>query len=243
MTTFQRQSAKLLLSQLLKSLLGRTRSRDRCWAAIRLSHRPKPLGHAVHGEVDGADIGGQHGRRFVLLRHTHRPQRRLYPIWISRSGNVRHRCEGSKAPDPGFSCEDHSWWVGAGDENAESAHSAFHWWSAHCAARMLLPDELMRCCAAGANGCLDLRRRVFALDGRVSAGWSRCPGSMARRAKDSVAPLRWSSAGWMPARIGTLSAGVRRRHPVTIRRASLTAGMSTAAPHRRAVLYGWMDQG
>jgi len=31
---------------------------------------------AVHEEVDGLDIGGQHGRRFVLLRHTHRPQRR-----------------------------------------------------------------------------------------------------------------------------------------------------------------------
>ena len=35
---------------------------------------------AVHEEVDGLDIGGQHGRRFVLLRHTHRPQRRPYPF-------------------------------------------------------------------------------------------------------------------------------------------------------------------
>jgi len=33
-------------------------------------------------EVDGLEIGGQHGhgRRFVLLRHTHRPQKRPYPI-------------------------------------------------------------------------------------------------------------------------------------------------------------------
>ena len=84
-----------------------------------------------------------------------------------------------------------------------SVHSAFHWWSAaHCATRILL-----RCCAAGTNGCLDLRRRAFALDGRLSADWSRCPGSLARRARGSVAPLRRSSAGWMPARIGRLSAG------------------------------------
>jgi len=103
-----------------------------------------------------------------------------------------------------------------------SAHPTFHWWSPHCAARMLLlSDELMSCCGAGINGCLDLRRRAFALDGQVNAEWSRCPGSMARRARDSVAPLRWSSAGWMPARVGRLSAGVGRRHPVTIRKASL----------------------
>ena len=56
-------------------LLGRSRSRGKCWAAIPLSHRPEPSGHAVHGEVDGLDIGRQHGRRFVLLRHSHRPQR------------------------------------------------------------------------------------------------------------------------------------------------------------------------
>ena len=34
---------------------------------MRLSHRPERSGHAAHGEVDGFDIGGQHGRRFVLL--------------------------------------------------------------------------------------------------------------------------------------------------------------------------------
>jgi len=106
-----------------------------------------------------------------------------------------------------------------------SAHPAFHWWSVHCAARMLLSsDELMTCCAAGTNGCLDLRRRAFALDGRVSAEWSRCPASMARRARDTVAPLRRSLAGWIPVSIGRLSAGVGRRHPGTIRKASLMVG-------------------
>jgi len=29
---------------------------------------------------------------------------------------------------------------------------------------LLLSEELMSCCAAGTNGCLDLRRRAFALD-------------------------------------------------------------------------------
>ena len=68
--------------------------------------------------------------------------------------------------------------------------------SVQCAARMfLLSDKLMSCCAAGTNGCLDLRRHASALDGQMSAEWRRFPGSMARRARDSVAPLRRSSAG------------------------------------------------
>jgi len=57
---------------------GRTISRGKCWAAIWLGHYPKASGRAVHGEVDGLDMGGQHGRRFVLLRHTLRPQSRPY---------------------------------------------------------------------------------------------------------------------------------------------------------------------
>jgi len=77
----------------------------------------------------------------------------------------------------------------------------------------------MRCCAAGT--CLDVRRRAFAVDGRVSAEWSRCPGSIARRAGGSVAPSRRSSAGWMPARVGRLSTDVGRRHAATIGKASL----------------------
>jgi len=40
---------------------------------------------------------------------------------------------------------------------------------------LLLSEKLMSCCAVGINGCLDLRRRASALDGRVSAEWSRCP--------------------------------------------------------------------
>jgi len=71
---------------------------------------------------------------------------------------------------------------------------------------------------------------------------------MARRPRDSVTPLRQSSPGWMPARIGRLSTGVGRRYPVTIRNSSLhdggvnKAGMSTAAPNKSAVLCNRMDQ-
>jgi len=72
---------------------SRTSTR-RCWAAIQLSNHPELSGRAVHGEVDGLDIRGRHDRPFVLLRHTHRPQRRPYLICASKSGNVRHRCGG-----------------------------------------------------------------------------------------------------------------------------------------------------
>jgi len=50
--------------------LGCTRFRGRCWADIRLSYRPELSGHTVDGDVDGLDIGGQHGGRSVLLHHT-----------------------------------------------------------------------------------------------------------------------------------------------------------------------------
>jgi len=109
--------------------------------------------------------------------------------------------------------------AGVGDENAEPCSVV-----RPLRIPLVISEELMRCCAAGTNGCLDLRRRASALDGRVSAERSRCPGSMARGARDSVAPLRRSSAGWMPAMIGRLSAGVGRRHPVTIGKASLMGG-------------------
>jgi len=80
---------------------------------------------------------------------------------------------------------------------------------------VVLSDELMNC-VPGTNGCLELRRRAFALDGRVTVECSRYPGSMARCSIDSVAPLRGSLEGWTSATIGRLSAGVFRRHPVTI---------------------------
>ena len=103
---------------LLLSTASPPRYRGRCWAAIRMSHRPEPSGRAVRGGVDGLDSGGRHGRWFVL-RHTHRPQK--YPICTGRSGNVRHRCGGGWA-GPRLFLGGSFRGVGAcvGDENAES---------------------------------------------------------------------------------------------------------------------------
>ena len=126
-----------------------------------------------------------------------------------------------------------------------TAHSALHWWSTHCAARMLLLlEELMRWCVADTNACLDLSRRAFTLDGQVNVEWSTCPGPMARRAKDNVPPMRRSSGGWMLARMGGLSTGVGRRHPVTIRKASLMVGSMRqvwALRHQTRVQYSAVE--
>ena len=83
-----------LFSEFCKTMLGRSRSRGRCWAAIRLSHRPEPSGGAIHGEVDGLDIGEQHGRRFVLLPYTHRLLSRTHRRFLGgsfRKGGCRCR--------------------------------------------------------------------------------------------------------------------------------------------------------
>ena len=61
-------------------------------AANWLSHHPEPSGRPIHGEVDGL----QHGQRFGLLCHTHKPQKRPYPICTNRSGNVQHTCGGDR---------------------------------------------------------------------------------------------------------------------------------------------------
>jgi len=78
-------------------------------------------------------------------------------------------------PDPGSLWEGHSTGIGAGveDENVESC-GAMHLLRIPLVIHplrhmLLLSDKLMRCCAAGTNECLDLRRRVFALNGWVSA--------------------------------------------------------------------------
>jgi len=64
---------------------------------------------------------------------------------------------------------------------------------------LLSSNELMSCCAAGTNGCLDMRCREFP---------PRSPSPVKQRARESLGPLRQNSAGWISARIGRLSAGV-----------------------------------
>jgi len=112
---------------------------------------------------------------------------------------------------------------------------------------LLLSDKLMGCCAAGTNGCLDLRRHAFALDGQGSAEWSRCPGSMVRSPRDCgsfVMKLSrldacedWKVVRWSRTQAsshdsqGVVNSGVDK------------AGMSTVAPDRSAVLCSWIHLG
>ena len=76
--------------------------------------------------------------------------------------------------------------------------------------------------AAGANGCLDFSLSFLTDCGSFSWPCRMWPESKELRlAKESVAPWRRSSAGWMPESSERLSVGVGRRHPVTIRKALL----------------------
>ena len=112
---------------------------------------------------------------------------------------------------------------------------------------LLLSDELMRYCVASISGCLDLRRRAFALDGRVSAECGRCPGSTARRARDSVDPLRKFSRldaceDWKAVRWCRVQASYHNSQGAAVGRVD-EAGVSTAAADRGAVLCGWVHHG
>jgi len=71
-----------------------------------------------------------------------------------------------------------------------------------------------------------LRRRAFAPWEReqVSTEWSRCPGYTAWVLETVWLHCDEVQQVWMPARMGRLSAGAGRRHPVKIRKASLMAG-------------------
>jgi len=144
---------------------------------------------AVHEEVERLDIRGQHGRRFVLLRHTHRPPRRPYPICASKRKKrptlARNRLSRIHAVlvrvIPG-------WWVPVSGMKVRSlvvlfSHSAFHRWSAHSSGFLfLLLDELISCCAGATNACLDLRRHAFRFCGQLRTAWSGCPSFTAWRA-------------------------------------------------------------
>ena len=104
-----------------------------------------------------------------------------------------------------------------------SKQSVFHLCFVHYFKRMSTSNKLSNCFhAAGTNGRLDLSFPWCASCCRTNCScctWSR--SWTARFAKKSVASNRRSSAGWIPARTDKSSVGVRREHPVTIRKASL----------------------
>jgi len=122
-------------------MLGRTRSRGRCWAAIWLSHHPEPSGGGVHGEVDRLDIGGNMVDGFVLLRrtaeeampHLYKQERKLpTPVRrrLSRTQALLGRAiPGGQVPMSRMKVRGLA---------VLSNHSAFHRWSAQSAALLLL---------------------------------------------------------------------------------------------------------
>ena len=70
-------------------------------------------------EVDGLDIGGQHGRRFVLPRHTYRPQKG-HTTFVQTGAETSDTGAEAVQPDPRCSWKSHSRRVGFGDESTES---------------------------------------------------------------------------------------------------------------------------
>jgi len=156
-------------------------------------------------------------------------------------------------PDPGSSWEGHpeGWVPVSGNENAESL------WGCPTTPHSIgdLPSAPHACCWCQMNWWVVVQWvqmgvsiwdtvHFQSMDGWALIG-ACFQAPVARRARDNVTPLRRSSAGLMPARIGRLSAGVGCRHPVTVRKASLMAGqwgVSTAAPAWKAVLSCWMGQ-
>jgi len=160
-------------------LLGHTRSRGRCWAAIRLSRRPEPSDHAVYGGVNRRDIGGQHG---YLVSHTHRLQKGHTPFVEARAETCDIGAEAIK-PKPRCSWQGHSRRVDVDvDDESTDARSVSPTTPHSIGAPPRAPHF---CCQMKwwvvvrrvQLGCLDLRRRAFPLDGQVSAEWSRCQGS------------------------------------------------------------------
>jgi len=133
--------------------------------------------HAVHEEVNGSDILGQHGRWFVLLRHTHRPLWRPYLICTSRSGKRLTPARRQLSQTQlflGGSFQRGGGWCAESVGCLPAPHSIG---DPPSAPHMLLLDKLMSCRLADTNGCLDFRCHAFALSGQMSAEWSRCLGS------------------------------------------------------------------
>ena len=124
-----------------------------------MSHRPEPSGRAVNGEVDGLDIGGQHGRRLFFCT-TLTGRRGGHTPFVQAGGETSDTDAETVEPDPGSFWEGHSGgeWR-CGDENTESC-AVVHPLRTPLVIRperrmLLLSDELMSCCAVGTNECLD----------------------------------------------------------------------------------------
>ena len=176
-------------------LLGRARFRGRCWAAIRLSHRPEPSGRAVHGEVDWTLEDDMVDGLFFCITLTGR--RGGHTPYVQAGAETSDTGAEAVKPDPSSSWEGH--FRGCVYRYLELKCGVL--WGCPPTPRSINdpPTVPHVCCCCQRSwwvavrrvqmGVLDLRRGATALVGRVSAEWSRCPGSMAQRLRDSVAPL------------------------------------------------------
>jgi len=138
--------------------------------------------------------------------------------------------------------------VGAGDESTESCRVVLRLCNPFvihsvCHTRVVFRRSYELLCG-GYKWVSRFRNAVhFAHDGQVSTDW-RCPGSMARRARDSVALLQRSSACWMTARMGRLSASVRRMQSAIIHKALVaesTRRVWGALPHQTRAQYSAVE--
>ena len=234
----------LLLRQLFEPLLGRTRSRGRCSAAIRLSHRPEPSGHAIHGEVGGLDMREQHCRQFVLLRHTQVAEEaisHLYKQERKRPTPVRRRLGRTHRLFLEWSFR--GGWVPVSGMKMRSlvalfAHYAFHWWSQRNWWDVVLREQM----GVSIWDAVHLHSMDgWALSGAdVQAPWHGVLETVWLHCDEArqVGCLRWLEGCPLVWDAGIQSQLARRRWWGVDK-----AIMSNAAPDRRAVLCGWMDQG
>ena len=146
-------SVGLLLFErvLLLSIASPPRSRGRCSAAIRLSHRPEPSGRVVCGGA--MDWAVEDDMVDCLFRAILTGRRGDHTPFLQAGAETSDTGAEAVEPDPGSSWEGHSR-GGVPVSGIEvqslvglSAHSAFHWWSAHCAATYVVvvrwTDELL----------------------------------------------------------------------------------------------------
>ena len=84
-----------------------------------MSHHPEPSGHAIQGEADGLDIGGQQGQTVCSPAPHSQAAEEATPHLYKQEWKCQTQVR--RQLDPGSSREGHSKGVGAGvgDETAE----------------------------------------------------------------------------------------------------------------------------
>ena len=114
----------------------------RCWAAIPLSHRPEPSGRggSMDWTVEDDMDDGLFCTTLTGRRGGHTP-------FVQAGEETSDTGAEAVEPDPGSSWESHSGgvctvvWNWSAESCGVVRPLAFHWWSTHCTARMLLSEK------------------------------------------------------------------------------------------------------